>query len=215
MKYFNLILVIFININISYSDNCYLFNNIKKIDGIDTCKIIKLSYLKEEMSLIVNEYYKYAKENDCTFNEKHILYIELKKLNDSTNIYIMWEDFFLSHLLFNIPSYYYLTDSTIICIYTGKENPKKLNHTCIKPFYEDAKKYSVDSLRVLSWKHLKFEIYYMLLLLKDPFPCKIEVKKSKILNINSHFYLNNERLYKDNMLNKVKLFMYDGTPFLY
>ncbi|MBP8016909.1 hypothetical protein KAZ01_02770 [Candidatus Gracilibacteria bacterium] len=198
--------------NILFANNYIQKNNSINFNYKDTCKITKLKFLEKETLKILTEYYNLYKKSGYSFcTKKHIISIDYKKVDDSTNIYVVLDDIYLGGLLINLPSYYYLTDSSIICIYTGKENPKKLNHTCIKQFYEDAKKYSIDSYKVLSWKNLEFKENVYTILECTSVCMWFKVIKEKIFY--TYFYY--DRLYKKNMKNKVKIYYYDGTPILY
>ncbi|MBP8016908.1 hypothetical protein KAZ01_02765 [Candidatus Gracilibacteria bacterium] len=180
-------------------------NNLININHIDTCKIIKLDSLNSELSMVLFEYRKFKAKNYYKNNEKRIIFIDLKKLNDSTNIYIITETMYLRELLQNIPTFYHLQDNSLICIYTGKENINNIDYECIEQLFLTGKNYCIDSIDAYSKKDLKFITKHRPVFFYDPPIIKIIVCKGKIAYID-FVTTYPARLYEKNMKNKIIIY---------
>ncbi|MBP8016907.1 hypothetical protein KAZ01_02760 [Candidatus Gracilibacteria bacterium] len=201
MKKICLLLLINMIVILTYSSNL-----IKIINLRDSCNLIKLTSLSSELFNVVNSYLKFNINAGYQYNERIIIYMDYKIIDDSTNLYIITESKFLNEILENIPSYYYLGDKYFLFIYTGNEIVDTYDYNCIKSLLFEVQKYSKDTLKVLSKEKLIFENKSsMKCLFYDPPIIKIKVINKKIVYMD-FVKTYPARLYKRNLKGKIIIY---------
>ncbi|MBI4649261.1 MAG: hypothetical protein HY738_22360 [Bacteroidia bacterium] len=182
------IILLFLNISLL---QFYLYS---QNNNVTICDSIKFIEFKNEPLLVYNYYLQF--QNYYEFEDTSLLIsIEYKKIDDSTNLYVITDLFGILELLEKIPSAYTLNDSNIIFFYTGRENPILWNRECIKHLVKVAEKYSTNNVEAISWDEYIFKISKLKLFIYDPFIMHLIIQKGKIISTKV-----GPTIYKKNMM---------------